>query len=149
MKNIVWYVAVGLLLCAAAQPVVWGQAAPQGPSASEMRELHTSFNALFEAMKDGNVAVIEQYFSGPMGSEYKKLLEENGEYPAFLRDFYRGATFTIARVTPTPEGDVVVDVAIQLHGGSRSITKLHAKRFDGTWKVTNVVNAPRTPPRPN
>jgi hypothetical protein len=94
-------------------------------------------------MKDGDVAVIEQYFSGQMGAEYKTLLEENQDYPAFLRNFYKGATFSIAKVTPT-DGGMVVDVVIQLGGGSRSVTRLNAKRFDGpppTWKVTGVARA--------
>jgi hypothetical protein len=133
-----------LVLCAASQPALWAQSAP---SASELRELHASFNALFQAMKDGDVAVIEQYFSGQMSSEYKVLLEQNRDYPAFLRNFYRGATFSVAGVTPTPEGDMIVSVAIQLAGGSRSVTRLHAKRFEGTaasWKVTGVVKEGRT-----
>jgi hypothetical protein len=112
-----------------------------------MRELHTSFSALFQAMKDGDVAVIEQYSSGQMSSEYKKLLEQNKDYPAFLRSFYGGATFSIASVTPTPDGNMVIDVVIQLGGGSRSVTRLTVKRFDGasaTWKVAGVVKSIRT-----
>jgi hypothetical protein len=98
-------------------------------------------------MKDGDVATIEQYSSGQMSSEYKKLLEQNQDYPAFLRSFYKGATFSIANVTPTSDGGVIVDVVIQLGGGSRSVTRLNAKRFDGvtaTWKVTSVMRDTRT-----
>jgi hypothetical protein len=109
-----------------------------------MRELHTSFSTLFQAMKDGDVAVIEQYSSGQMSSEYKKLLEQNREYPAFLRNFYKGATFSISGVTPTPDGDMIVDVVIQFGGGSKSVTRLNVKRFDGApaqWKVTSVAKS--------
>jgi hypothetical protein len=137
-----------LLLCAACVPAAQAQATTT-PTASQMQEVRTSFNTLFQAMKDGDVATIEQYSSGEMGSEYKTLLEKNGDYPAFLRNFYRGATFSIANVTKNPDGDVIVNVAIQLTGGSRSITQLYAKRFDGapaTWKVTGVAKPPRTSP---
>lgn len=112
-------------------------------SAADMQQLTASFHALFQAMKDGNVAVIEKYFSGPMSSEYRTLLEKNQDYPAFLRNFYKGASFRITKVTPAVNGDVVVEVAIQLGSGSSSITRLVAKRFHGAptqWKVTSLVN---------
>src|SRR5258708_32786206 len=113
---------------------------PAPPSASEMRELYTSLDELFQGMKNGDVAVIQQHFSGL--SEYKVLLEQNKDYPAFLRNFYRGATFNISRVTPTPDGDMVVDVVIQLAGGSRDGTRLNGKGFGGNpskWGGIEVV----------
>lgn len=130
-----------ILLFGAVGPSVYAQT-PSPPSTSQMRELNASFHTLFEAMKNGDVAVIEQYFSGPMSQEYKKLLEQNQDYPAFLRNFYKGATFSIAKVTPTVDGGMIVDVVIQLGGGSRSVTRLNAKRFDGpppAWKVTTLA----------
>jgi hypothetical protein len=143
------WLAVAISMWMAGGALAWGQGG-QGHSlevsAAEQREIQASFLTLFEAMKGGDVAVIEQHSAGAMLSEYKKLFEENQQYPAFLRSFYKGASFSIARVTPTPEGEVIVEVAIQLGGGSRSITKLHAKRFDGsspTWKVTEVVRPSR------
>jgi hypothetical protein len=115
-------------------------------SPAEMQELTGSFNTLFAAMKDGNVAVIEKHFSGTMLTEYRKLLEQNEDYPAFLRNYYKGASFRIARVTPAEDGEVVVDVAIQLDSGSTSITRLATKRFASSaelWKVTAVANDDR------
>ena len=137
-----------LLLCAVCQPILHAaQTARLTPSASEMRELRTSLNTLFQAMKDGDVATIQQYCSGQMLSEYKTLFEQNQDYPAFLRNFYKGATFSIADVKPTPDGDMVVDVVIELGEGSKSVTRLNAKRFDGApakWKVTDIVKEART-----
>ena len=147
MRTVCIYTTFILLLCAVCQPALEAQTVLPAPTASEMRELHTSFSALFQAMKDGDVSVIEQYSSGQMSSEYKKLLEQNQDYPAFLRNFYKGATFSIANVTPTPDGNMVVDVVIQLSGGSKSITRLNVKRFDGApaqWKVTSVARNIRT-----
>jgi hypothetical protein len=147
MRTTCTYIMLVLLLCGVCPPALDAQTVSPVPTASEMRELQTSFSALFQAMKDGDVATIEQYSSGHMSSEYKKLLEQNRDYPAFLRNFYKGATFSIAGVTPAPDGDIVVDVAIQLRGGSKSIMRLNAKRFDGDpaqWKVTGVARNIRT-----
>ena len=142
MRTICVYIVLVLLFSIVCQPGLEGQTVTPAPTATEMRELRASFGVLFQAMKDGDVAVIEQYSWGQMSSEYKKLLEQNQDYPAFLRNFYKGASFSIAGATPTPDGDMVVDIAIQLRGGSKSIMRLTAKRFDGApavWKVTGVM----------
>lgn len=148
MKTTCLGATILLLICTAGVPAARAQATTT-PTSAEMQQLRASFNTLFQAMKDGDVATIEQYCSGQMGTEYKTLLEKNGDYPAFLRNFYRGATFNIANVTKNPDGDMIVNVAIQLAGGSSSITQLYAKRFDGSpasWKVTGVVKPARTSP---
>jgi len=138
-----------ITLCAAIPSATAAQTnSPPPPSASEMRELYTSLDELFKGMKNGDVVVIQQHLSGL--SEYKVLLEQNKDYPAFLRDFYRGATFSISRVTPTADGGMVVDVVIQLAGGSRSVTQLNVKRFDDApakWRVIGVVKEERTSTR--
>ena len=147
MRTTCIYTVLLLLLCMVCQPSLHAQVVSAAPSASEMRELHTSFSTLFQAMKDGDVAVIEQFLSGQMSSEYKRLLEQNQDYPAFLRNFYKGATFSISSVTPMSNGDMNVDVVIQLRGGSRSVTHLNVKRSDGgstSWKVTGVMRDKRT-----
>jgi hypothetical protein len=139
-----------ILLLGTLCPLALHAQVPSSPSASQMRELRTSFDTLFQAMKDGNVAVIQQYFAGQMSAEYKVLLEQNQDYPAFLRNFYKGATFSISNVTPTSDGDMIVDVVIQFASGSRSVTRLNAKRLDGApakWKVTGVANDPGTSTR--
>ena len=151
MKNVRIRVLFLFLLWPIWQPALHAQAVQtvrSTPSASDMRELRANLNTLFQAMKEGDVATIQQYCSGPMAAEYKTLFEQNQEYPAFLRNFYKGATFTISNVTATPDGEMVVDVVIELGGGSKSLTKLNVKRFEGTpakWKVTDVVKDVRTP----
>jgi len=142
MKTIFAHATLALMLCGLC-PVALRAQVPSSPSAAQVREIRSSFDTLFRAMKDGNVAVIEQYFAGQMSAEDKKLLEQNTKYPAFLRNFYKGATFGISKLTPASDGNVIVDVVIQLGSGSRSVTRLEAKRFDGVparWKVTGVMH---------
>jgi hypothetical protein len=127
------------------------QLSAQTPSAADMRELRTDLTTMFQAMKDGDVAAIEQHCSGPMLAEYKTLFEQNQEYPAFLRNFYKGATFSIGSVKPRPDGEMTVEAIIELGGGSKSITRLNVKRFEGSspkWKVTDVVRDARTTNHP-
>ena len=77
----------------------------------------------FTALKDGDINAIKRYVSSDMYSKYKRLLEDNKEYPKFLRDYYRGAKFRMERTTKN-DSHVVVDVMIEFPNGYRSINKL-------------------------
>ena len=148
MKNARMRIPILLMLCLICQPMLRSaQTASPTASPAETRELRSDLITLFQAMKDGDVATIEQHCSGPMLAEYKTLFEQNQEYPAFLRNFYKGATFSIGSVKPRPDGEMTVEAIIELGGGSKSITRLNVKRFEGSspkWKVTDVVRDART-----
>ena len=77
----------------------------------------------FEALKNGDVNEIKQYLSTRMYNEYKTLLEQNKEYPEFLRNYYRDATFSIASASKI-DGEIEVDVIIEFPNNSQSVSKL-------------------------
>jgi hypothetical protein len=98
-----------------------------------------TFLPLFKALKDGNVQVIKHYISGNMYRQNRVLLEENKDYPRFLRKFYRGANFSVERII-TADGDIIADVVIEFPQGSKSLTKLRlSKANDQQWKVVNEI----------
>src|ERR1044072_6003309 len=74
------------------------------PTVEDTQQVQASLQPLFMAMKNGDVQTMEKYFAGQMYAQYKVLLEENSEYPQFLRDFYRDAKFSVGNVTKTPDG---------------------------------------------
>lgn len=74
----------------------------------------------FNALKNGNVEVIKQHISGEMYEESRILLEENEEYPAFLREHYRDARFSVKRGVSSDKG-AVVDVMIEFPGGGKQV----------------------------
>jgi uncharacterized protein YktA (UPF0223 family) len=62
------------------------------------------------ALKNGDVKKIKNYLSTDTYNEYKKLLEENKEYPKFLRDYYKDAKFRVVRASSEVEGEVEFEV---------------------------------------
>lgn len=104
---------------------------------------------LFGALGKGNVNTIRQFISGKMYDENKVLLEQNKEYPKFLREFYRGAKFSIDKVieleTDTDAKssvDTIVYVGIVFKTGDTNQIRLRVKKDEGDliWKVVDYVD---------
>jgi hypothetical protein len=66
---------------------------------SVIREITTTFTSLFGALRNGDVQTIKLYLSDQEYGRRKVLFEQNYEYPAFLRNFYRGAAVRVGRST--------------------------------------------------
>ena len=75
------------------------------------------------ALKNGEVNEIKKYISAAMYNEYKTLLEQNKEYPKFLRNYYKDAMFSVVRVSEIG-GEVDFEVLIEFSDGSQSISTL-------------------------
>ncbi len=90
----------------------------------------------FNALKDGNVGAIKQYISGRLYQKYKVLLEQNTEYPAYLRNYYQGAEFRIGKAVMI-DNDVIVEVTSEYPNGRSNQGKLVLWKDNGseTWKI--------------
>jgi len=88
----------------------------------------------FKALENGDVNEIRQYLSADMYNEYRTLLEENKEYPQFLRNYYRGAKFSMIDASEV-DGEVEVDIIIEFPNGSQSINKLRVSKEMGGDKT--------------
>lgn len=99
----------------------------------------------FMALKNGDINGIKRHISPEMYTKYKRLLEDNKEYPQFLRDYYRGAKFRMERTTRI-DNHAVVDVMIEFPDGRRSIKKMRVLKKRGglqdrsgsnNWEIGN------------
>jgi hypothetical protein len=111
-------------------------------------ELETKIlTPFFNALKDGNVDIIKQYISTDMYRKNRRLLDQNRDYPEFLRKFYKGASFHAKSMLL--EGDkITVDVEIQRPNKSSLVEALHLIRTqhaaDGEvsvrrqWKIKDL-----------
>lgn len=88
----------------------------------------------FRSLKDGDINAIKRYISSDMYKKNKRLLEQNRDYPKFLRDYYQGAKFRTERAKKI-DGDVVVDVVIEFPNGSRIQNILRLSEEKGKFKV--------------
>jgi len=99
----------------------------------------------FMALKNGDISGIKRHISSEMYTKYKRLLEDNKEYPKFLRDYYRGAKFRMERTTKI-DNHVEVDVMIEFPDGHRRIKKMRVLKKRGglqdrsesnNWEIDN------------
>jgi hypothetical protein len=66
----------------------------------------------FDALKSGDVSIIKQLISGRMHERNKTLLEQNTEYPEFLRSYYQNVTFAVKNVE-TYGDDILVTAMLE------------------------------------
>ncbi len=104
------------------------------------REIHTTtFSPLFRALKRGDVDTIKKYISEEMYNEYKVLLEENKDYPNFLRNFYRGAKFRRDKIVQV-NNNIVANIVVKYKNGDSNLTKLQLKKGkDQVWKIEKTI----------
>jgi hypothetical protein len=78
-----------------------------------------TFLPLFQAMQEGNVAVIKQYLHGKTYDEYRTLMDQNETYGEFLRNYYSGASFVLNDISQVSAGVYVADVSIEWTDGRK------------------------------
>ena len=97
------------------------------PEYLEPVQADKAFHPLFSAMKNGEVEKIKNYISGEMFERNRVLLEQNREYPDFLRKFYNGVQFKVVEVVRS--GDIVVaNIMIIFQDGYESEIRLQLHR---------------------
>jgi len=114
-------------------------AAANGP-VDPVTRIQGTFATVFQALQSGDVQTLKSHMAGHMYEQYKVLLEENLEYPSFLKNFYRGATFSVTNIVYKGD-DALVDVVITFSGGNKTVTKMLLKQDSNQmWKLTEVVH---------
>lgn len=97
----------------------------------------------FEAVKVGDVDTIQSYLGGKILKKRKILLEENTEYPNFLRDRFGAAEFLI-RPSSNEQSEAngeLVNVQIIFSDGSSFSTELVVEQdTSGEWKIIEQLN---------
>ena len=96
------------------------------------------------ALKEGDVSAIKQYIASEMYEKNKGLLEQNKEYPRFLKNYYKGVEFSFENAEEI-DGVVIVNMIITYPNGFRSSNKLrmHKERDANeheVWKVGEFVD---------
>jgi len=80
------------------------------------------------------------YLSGDMYRQTRVLLEENKGYPQFLRNFYKGANFSVKSAV-TAGDDIIADIVIEFPHGGKSLARLKLSNENGQqWKVVDEVS---------
>jgi len=79
----------------------------------------------FEALKNGDVSVIKNHMSRGLYARNRVLLDENLEYPAFLRNYYKDVNFRVVKAYEDQEGEgIVFHVSFDVAGAEGSTHEL-------------------------
>ncbi len=97
MKIRIWAVVLCCLMLTAGAPLAQEKAPHDAADVADGTAILISY---FEALKSGDVAALKDLLSADAYAEYKALIESNAEYPAFLRNYYRGLDYRIDTVEP-------------------------------------------------
>lgn len=111
-------------------------------------EIETEILApFFNALRDGDVDVIKEYISKDVYRKNRRLLDQNKEYPEFLRNYYQGASFHTKSVL-LQRDTIIVDVEIQMSSGDSLTEELYLVRVQRglsskmpirrVWKIKNL-----------
>lgn len=112
---------------------------------SVIEEITITFTSLFDALRNGDVKTIKSYLSAEEYAQHKVLFEQNKEYPAFLRNFYRGATLRVGQIDSvlSARDDVIAEFIVDFPGGDTTVTRMRLHRDkSGVWKIRKVLAGP-------
>lgn len=128
-RALIHFFALGLLLNS---PLVSAQVVV---TPSVIGDIKATFTSLFAAFQSGDVQTIKQYLSDAEYARNKVLLEQNKDYPAFLWNFYRGATVRIGEVQSvlSASDDVIAEFIVDFPAGDTTITRMRLSRNRGGW----------------
>jgi hypothetical protein len=105
--------------------------------AAENTIINDVINPLFNALKNGDVKSVEAYIGDPLYSEVKVQLQNNQEYPEFLRQYYLESYVEIIKIVDhtNEQKNVYVDLHFSSNDKQTLELQLH-KTASGDWKVT-------------
>jgi hypothetical protein len=94
----------------------------------------------FEASKNGDLKTMKQLIAGSFYAQRKTLLEENAQYPDFLRKHYADTRLQVTSMREE-RGVWMAEVRIKFPDGSVDSNKwLLQKDASGTWKIIDEMH---------
>ncbi|MER3445423.1 MAG: hypothetical protein C4291_00690 [Candidatus Dadabacteria bacterium] len=91
----------------------------------------------YKASKNGDIETMKRFISGSFYNRRKVLLEENKEYPNFLRQHYQGTKIRVVNSNITKD-NAVVDISIEFPDGSIDVNSLLLKKdASGIWRIVD------------
>ncbi len=128
--------------------VVLGTGASGGPLAAEVAPARPPSAAaisrtlvpFLHALKRGDLHRMQARMTPGLYAQYRTLFEQNREYPAFLRKFYRGAKLSAGTLTIGQE-DAKAEIPISWSDGRTTTAHVTLTRdADGRWKVNRLFD---------
>jgi len=110
---------------------------------AEAEEPFDTVASYTEALRLGDTIGIKSYIGGRLYEKKEVLLDQNAEYPDFLRNFYQGALFRVSdeMIDLGPRGQGI-EVEISFPAGHISKSMAIVEQApDGLWRIVDEVEA--------
>jgi hypothetical protein len=89
----------------------------------------------FDALKTGNVSVLDSLIGGDLSIQLKPLLQDNQDYPEYLRQHYAQTNFSLDHISEKM-GVVVAHVTVDFPGGPTQTWTLNLTKGNaGVWHI--------------
>ena len=93
--------------------------------------------AFFVSLKQGDTETILDLCIDPLLTEKRDLLENNRQYPDFLRQAYQHATMVVNEIDRVDDAEGTVDVEFRFPEGPPLKTRFLLKRQNGAWRLAS------------
>ncbi len=110
--------------------------AGSGAGASE-DELAAFVQTFFISLKAGDVEAILDHCADPLLTQKRDLLQNNRDYPEFLRQTYERATLVVNRINQVDDLESTADVEFHFPEGPPLLVRFYLKQHDGVWKIAS------------
>jgi hypothetical protein len=114
-----------------------------GVPSAEAEEPFDTVVSYMEALRAGDTIGAKSHLEGRLYEKKEVLLDQNEEYPDFLRNFYAGAEFYISDEL-TDLGPRGQGIAVEIRfpdGNSSESMAIVEQEPDGSWKIVDEVEA--------
>jgi len=99
--------------------------------------IETIIDPFFLALQNGDVKAIETFIADPLHSQVKVLLQDNQEYPAFLRNYYSNSHIEVLNVYDHSADQINVYLELYLSTNEKQMLEIQLhKSAAGDWKIT-------------
>ena len=99
--------------------------------------VETTIMPFYDALKNGDVVAVEAYIGDPLYSQVKVLLQDNQEYPDYLRQYYSNSYIEVTNVSDQSADYKNVYLDLYLSSSEKQSIELQLhKTTTGDWKVT-------------
>jgi len=105
------------------------------PCFAQNNPMDNALQLFFNALKTGDVTVVDSYIGGRLQQRIRPLLLNNPGYPQLLRDHYAGSSMSIINSRSVSD-KVLVDVQINFSDKTEEQIIFYLKLDDtGDWKI--------------
>jgi hypothetical protein len=133
-KILIWFSVLMVCFC-----FYFSLSFAQGPTLSQKSVDQIVDNIVrpyLAALKNGDVKTLKTLMAKDLYEERKALIEQNTEYPDFLRRIYQDADFTISSAY-AEANDILVNVVIKHSDGRENQSNLYLINENNNWKISN------------